>query len=63
MAAQWGMSSRWRKSKVDGILEIIQFSQRNINGWNQLFNDFEHAGSVRMFKNKIDTYLARAAYT
>ena len=39
------------------------FSQRTINVWNKLSTDCVHASSVNMFKNKIDTYLAKAGYT
>ena len=35
------------------------FSQRTINVWNKLSTDCVHAISVKMFKNKIDTYLSR----
>ena len=35
------------------------FSQRVINEWNKLPN----ASSVNMFKNRIDRYMIRAAYT
>ena len=39
------------------------FSQRVINKWNKLSNDFVNASSVNMFKNIIDSYLIRAGYT
>ena len=39
------------------------FSQRTINEWNKLFTNCVSAGSVKMFKNKVDTYLRRAGYT
>ena len=39
------------------------FSQRVINEWNKLPNDCVNAGSVNMFKNRIDRYLIRAGYT
>ncbi len=39
------------------------FSQRTINDWNKLSDDCVNASSVSMFKNKIDSYLARAGYT
>ena len=39
------------------------FSQRLINEWNKLPNDYVNASSVNMFKNKIDRYLIRAGYT
>ena len=35
-------------------------SQRTINNWNKLSHDCVNADSVNMFKNKIDTYRARA---
>ena len=38
------------------------FSQRTINEWNKLSTDCVTASSVNMFKNKVDTYLRRAAY-
>ena len=41
----------------------FSFSQRIINGWNHLSHDCVNASSVKMFKNKIDNYLARAGYT
>ena len=39
------------------------FSQRTINVWNNLSTDCVQAGSVNMFKNKIDKYLVKAGYT
>ena len=33
------------------------FSQRVINEWNKLPNDYVNASSVNMFKNRIDRYL------
>ena len=39
------------------------FSQRVINAWNKLPNDYVNASSVNMFKNRIDRYLIRAGYT
>ena len=38
------------------------FSQRTINEWNKLSTDCVTASSVKMFKNKVDTYLRRAGY-
>ena len=38
------------------------FFRRRINYRNQLSNGCTNASSVRMFKNKIDSYLARADY-
>ena len=38
------------------------FSQRTINEWNKLSTDCATTISVNMFKNKVDTYLRRAAY-
>ena len=39
------------------------FSQRVINVWNKLPNDYVNASSVNMFKNIINIYLIRAGYT
>ena len=39
------------------------FSQRVINEWNKLPNDYVNANSVNMFKESIDRYLIRAGYT
>ena len=35
----------------------FSFSQRTINVWNKLSEEFVHASSVNMFKNRIDKYL------
>ena len=39
------------------------FSQRTINVWNRVSTDCVHASSGNMFKNLIDKYLVKAAYT
>ena len=39
------------------------FSQRVINEWNKLSNDYVSASKVNMFKDRIDRYLIRAGYT
>ena len=39
------------------------FSQKTINEWNELCKACVTAISVKMFKNKVDTYLRRAGYT
>ena len=39
------------------------FSQRAINEWNKLSNDYVNASSVKMIKNRIDRYLIRTGYT
>ena len=39
------------------------FSQRTTNNWNKLSHDCVNAVSVNMFKNLIDSYLARAGYS
>ena len=39
------------------------FSQRVINEWNKLPNDYVNASSVNIFKNRIDRYLIRVGYT
>ena len=44
-------------------LRKYSFSQRVINEWNKLPNDYVNASSVNMFKNRIDRYLIRAGYT
>ena len=41
----------------------FSFSQRTVNEWNKLSADCVDAGSVNIFKNKIDIYLRRAGYT
>ena len=38
------------------------FSQRTINEWNKLSTDCVTASGVKMFKNRVDTYLRRAGY-
>ena len=50
-----------KQSRLD--VRKYSFSQRTINVWNKLTTDCVHAGSVNMFKNKIDKYLAKAGYT
>ena len=50
-----------KQSRLD--VRKYSFSQRTINVWNKLSTDCVHASSVNMFKNKIDKYLAKAAYT
>ena len=39
------------------------FSQRVINEWNKLLNDYVNASSVNMCKHKIDRYLIKVGYT
>ena len=39
------------------------FSQRVINEWNKLPNDYVNASGVIMFKNRIDRRLIGAGYT
>ena len=39
------------------------FSQSTINEWYKLSTDCITASSVKVFKNKVDTYLRRAGYT
>ena len=39
------------------------FSQRVLNEWKKLSNDYVNASSVIMFNNIIDKYLIRAGYT
>ena len=36
------------------------FSQRTVDEWNKLSTDCVTAGSVNMFRNRVDTYLRRA---
>ena len=36
------------------------FSQRVLNEWNKLSNDWVNASSVNMFNNRIDRYMIRA---
>ena len=43
-------------------LDSRQFSQRIVYEWNRLSADCVVAGSVNIFKNKIDIYLRRAGY-
>ena len=39
------------------------FSQRVINEWSKLSNNYVNASRVNMFKNRIDRYLIGAGYT
>ena len=41
----------------------VSFSQRTVNEWNRLSADCVDASSVNIFKNKINIYLRRVAYT
>ena len=41
----------------------FSFSQRTINVWNTLSEEYVHASCVNMFQNKIDKYLVKAGYT
>ena len=50
-----------KQSRLD--VRKFSFSQRTINVWNTLSTECVHAGSVNMFKNKIDKYLVKAGYT
>ena len=50
-----------QQSKLD--IRKYLFSQRTVNEWHTLSTDCMHAGSVNMFKNRIDKYLVRAGYT
>ena len=45
--------------KKQGRMDVrkYSFSQRTINVWNKVSTDCINAGSVNMFKNKIDKYL------
>ena len=50
-----------KQSRLD--VRKFSFSQRTINVWNKLSAECVHAGSVNMFKNRIDKYLVKAGYT
>ena len=45
------------------VLRKYSFSQRTINAWNTLSTDCVQAGSVNMFRNRIDKYLVNMDYT
>ena len=55
--------SRTRRHRAAKELYRYSFSQRVINEWNKLSNDYGNASSMNMFKNGIDIYLIRAGYT
>ena len=44
-------------------MRMNSFSQKVINEWNKLPNDYVIASSVNMLKNRIDKYLIRVGYT
>ena len=50
-----------KQSRLD--VRKFSFSKRTINIWNKLSTGCVHAGSVNMFKNRIDKYLVKAGYT
>ena len=50
-----------KQSRLD--VRKFSFSQRSINVWNKLSTECVHAGSVIVFKHRIDKYLAKAGYT
>ena len=50
-----------KQSRLD--VRTFSFSQRTINVWNKLSEECVHAGSVNVFKNRIDKYLDKAGYT
>ena len=47
-----------KQSRLD--VRKFSFSQRTINVWIKLSTGCVHAGSVNMFKNRIDKYLVKA---
>ena len=50
-----------KQSRLD--VRKFSFSQRTINVWNKLSEEWGlHASSVNMFKNRIDKYLVKAGY-
>ena len=50
-----------KQSRLD--VRKFSFSQRSVNVWNKLSTECVHAGSVNVFKNRIDKYLVKAGYT
>ena len=52
-----------KQSRLD--VRKFSFSQRTINVWNKLSEEYVHASSVNkiMFKNRICKYLVKAGYT
>ena len=50
-----------KQSRLD--VRKFSFSQRTINVWNKLSEEYVHASSVNMFNNRIDMYLDKAGYT
>ena len=50
-----------KQSRLD--FRKFSFSQRTINVWNKLSEEYVHASSVNMFKNRIYKYLVKAGYT
>ena len=53
-----GITLAKKQCRLD--IRKFSFSQRTVNEWNIL--SAVGAGSVNMFKNKIDMYLRRAGY-
>ena len=55
---------RWALAKERCQLDIRKyaFSQRTINEWNRLPEEYVNATSVNMFWNKIDNYFKRSGY-
>ncbi len=50
-----------KQSRLD--VRKFSFSQRSVNVWIKLSTECVHAGSVNVFKNRIDKYLVKAGYT
>ena len=61
MFASFHSNKQLQQSRLD--VRKYSFSQRTINVWDNLSTDCVHAGSVNMFKNKIDKYLVKAGFT
>ena len=57
-----GVTLAKKQCRLD-IRKFIFFLQRTVNEWNILLAGCVGAGSVNIFKNKIDIYLRRAGYT
>ena len=56
-----GVTLAKKQCRLD--IRTFSFLQRTVNEWNRLSADCVGASSVNIFKNKIDIYLRRTAYT
>ena len=58
-----GLKAALDKEQCRLDMRKYSFSQRVINEWNKLPNDYVNTSSVNTFKNRIDRYLVRVGYT